>query len=74
MDPVMELFLELVHELVSAKDTERLEFIKRQFEADRIRIGDESRLMEKYRIVCDALISLRNKDRFDNPNYSNKTA
>jgi hypothetical protein len=62
MDPVMELFLELVRELVSVGDTKRLEFIKRQFEADRERIGPEPRLMEKYEIICDALILLRNKN------------
>jgi hypothetical protein len=60
MDQIMNLFLELVRELVAAGDNVRLEFLKRQFEADRERIGSEARLMEKYEIVCDALLLLQN--------------
>jgi len=62
MDQVMDMFLELIRELVAAGKIECLEFIKRQFEADKKRIGTDLRLMEKYEIVCDALTKLQNRN------------
>jgi hypothetical protein len=55
MDQVMALFRELVQELAEAGNIERLEFLKQQVETDIARIGQESRLLEKYNIICEAL-------------------
>jgi hypothetical protein len=60
MDQVMALFRELVDELAEAKDTNYLEYLKRQIEEDFNRIGREERLMEKYEFICNTLNRIGN--------------
>ena len=63
MDTIMDMFLELIRELVAAGDVDYLKFLKKQFEIDKARIGEEFRVADKYNIVCNALATLLTMDQ-----------
>jgi len=52
------MFSELVEALVVHKNIDRLKFLKQQLEADMTAIGSETRLQEKYLLVCEAIEKL----------------
>jgi hypothetical protein len=50
-----EMFNLLVDELVSSQNIDRLIYFKNQIELDISRIGQDSRLIEKYTVVNQAI-------------------
>ena len=62
MDPIMSMFIELVRELSEHGNISRLEFLKHQLETERDAIGEETRIMEKLRIVNEAIDKLNTED------------
>ena len=58
----MSMFSELVQALVTHRNIDRLKFLKQQLEAEMNAIGQENRLLEKYKIVSEAIVTINNQE------------
>lgn len=56
-----QMFYALIRELIESYNIERLQYFKKQFEADLARIGEDDYLLEKYQFVCKAIEQLNGK-------------